>query len=355
MGARPLRRAIDEYLLAPLAATMVEHRYPAGDQFLFVRSDGNAIQVEFVDPDADMPAPVAGATPQQTGDRAAQLARTILGASGSEAELSALLAADGEVAARLASPEWCALKDALGAKIADPAIWQSSDRTRIFSRYEMIDRVLEARRTAERLRERLAQSRRQPGKISRDLAERLALQLHLVGLGVDDVLADSPIDALLSVEPLAGTARNEAGDAWGATLLAMYRGWAHLRHMRLVEIAAPGADAPPILVITGFGALRVLSDETGLHVSEDGNGRRAAARVRVVAGPPAPGGNRPPLTYAALAERLAATGDDNAVARRYREDPDRLVRDARKGWRSGRLDAVLAGNFDLIGLLSEQP
>jgi ATP-dependent Clp protease ATP-binding subunit ClpC len=37
MGARPLKRAIDQLLLAPLAATLVEHRFPQGDQFLFVR------------------------------------------------------------------------------------------------------------------------------------------------------------------------------------------------------------------------------------------------------------------------------------------------------------------------------
>ena len=42
MGARPLKRAIDQFLLAPLAATMVERRFPTGDQFLFVRSDGEA-------------------------------------------------------------------------------------------------------------------------------------------------------------------------------------------------------------------------------------------------------------------------------------------------------------------------
>src|SRR5207342_1664138 len=53
MGARPLKRAIDQYLVVPLAAIIVEKRFPEGDQFLFVRSDGEGIQVEFVDPDAD--------------------------------------------------------------------------------------------------------------------------------------------------------------------------------------------------------------------------------------------------------------------------------------------------------------
>ena len=40
MGARPLKRAIDQYVVAPLAAIIVEKRFPEGEQFLFVRSDG---------------------------------------------------------------------------------------------------------------------------------------------------------------------------------------------------------------------------------------------------------------------------------------------------------------------------
>ena len=48
---------------------------------------------------------------------------------------------------------------------------------------------------------------------------------------------------------------------------------------------------------------------------------------------------------------IARTPGNATIVRRYREDPDMLVRDARKGWRSGKLDAVLAGDFDLIGML----
>src|SRR5690606_20737706 len=49
MGARPLRRAIDEHVLAPIAMTIVENRFPEGDQFLFVRGATDRIEVEFVD------------------------------------------------------------------------------------------------------------------------------------------------------------------------------------------------------------------------------------------------------------------------------------------------------------------
>ena len=34
LGARPLKRAIEQYLLAPLATTIVNHNFPIGDQLL---------------------------------------------------------------------------------------------------------------------------------------------------------------------------------------------------------------------------------------------------------------------------------------------------------------------------------
>src|SRR4030095_88095 len=54
LGASPLKRAVERYLLAPLSLTIVNHQFPEGDQFLFVRSsaDGNSLDVQFVDPDA---------------------------------------------------------------------------------------------------------------------------------------------------------------------------------------------------------------------------------------------------------------------------------------------------------------
>ena len=68
MGARPLKRAIEQYVIAPLAATIVERRFPEGDQFVFFRSDGRAIQAEFVDPDSDA-RPAAAPAAVEAGGR----------------------------------------------------------------------------------------------------------------------------------------------------------------------------------------------------------------------------------------------------------------------------------------------
>jgi hypothetical protein len=51
-------------------------------------------------------------------------------------------------------------------------------------------------------------------------------------------------------------------------------------------------------------------------------------------------------------QALAALGDGAATAlevvRRYREEPSPLARDRVRGWRTDRVDRVLAGDFDLI-------
>ena len=54
LGARPLKRAVERHLLAPLAASIVEQSVPDGDQFLFITAPrGDRIEVVFVDPDAE--------------------------------------------------------------------------------------------------------------------------------------------------------------------------------------------------------------------------------------------------------------------------------------------------------------
>src|SRR6185369_2744646 len=116
MGARPLKRAIDQYVVAPLAAMIVEKRFPGGDQFLFVRSDGEGIQVEFVDPDADTiserVAPVAEPTTHSA------LASAILTPRGTPDEFQMLEAACESVERSLGAAEWSDLKDQLTGEMS---------------------------------------------------------------------------------------------------------------------------------------------------------------------------------------------------------------------------------------------
>jgi ATP-dependent Clp protease ATP-binding subunit ClpC len=354
MGARPLKRAIDQLLLAPLAATLVEHRFPEGEQFLFVRSNGKEIEVEFVDPDAEPPDDAAEADV----DDSLSLPSIILRPTGSPAERAVLAVHWRDIGDELSGDGWRSTNDRLRMALADPAIWSRDDRFCIFSSLEMMDRVGEAARTGERLFKRFASTKDRSARASRELAGRLALQLFNLRKGLDDVAADAPIDALLRVEPALDSVggADEIAD-WCTKLTDMYRRWADRRRMQLTEIRPRDGNGMPILHVTGFGAFRTLAAEIGLHVLEDPaqeNARRIVARVVRVAGPeqelPAPG------AFAAAADLLAAQPNSTTIIRRYRQAPSPMVRDIAHGWRTGRLDAVLGGDFDLLAAVkSRQP
>ena len=103
--------------------------------------------------------------------------------------------------------------------------------------------------------------------------------------------------------------------------------------------------------VSGPGARDILAREAGLHVLEvpdsSGGFDRVVARVRVVPQPTAPQPRQNLLAEHAAAQ-LNAEPADTAIVRRYRAQPSPLVRDAQDGWRTGRLDLVLGGDFDLM-------
>jgi ATP-dependent Clp protease ATP-binding subunit ClpC len=345
MGARPLKRAIDQYVIAPLAETIVERRFPEGDQFVFFRSDGRSITAEFVDPDIDT-APMPSME-QETPIRAPAVPAMILTPRGTSAEFEALAIEAVEMDRLLASPQWEELKQRLAAEMSAADFWQRPERFTKLARLALMDRVVAATGTIGGLRTRLTRAGRQ-GHYSRDLVARLALQLHLIKHGIKDVWEGAPVEVALAVEPaLEATATDRrASEAWCRELVGMYRAWSSNRHMQVAELASLGAE--PTLLVSGFGAHRVLARECGLHILElAGNGAsRATARVCLVA---TPLGDVP---AAKLQKEIVAALDkaprSSTVVRRYRRDPAPLVRSGDGRWRTGRLDAVLRGDFDLL-------
>jgi ATP-dependent Clp protease ATP-binding subunit ClpC len=111
-----------------------------------------------------------------------------------------------------------------------------------------------------------------------------------------------------------------------------------------------------LLAVSGYGAYTILLPESGTHVFETAQEEkpfnRTRALVRVVGQPDEPAGRgREALRQQAeraLSEESPAANAGAAVVRRYREEPSPLVRDTARGWRTGRLERVLEGDFDLI-------
>jgi ATP-dependent Clp protease ATP-binding subunit ClpC len=354
MGARPLKRAIDQYVVAPLAAIIVEKRFPEGEQFLFVRSDGAGIQAEFVDPDADARAADESLEDFQAPASAeGDLASLILSRRGTPAEFALLQSVFAEAERTLQSSEWEGLKEKLSEDMSSAEFWSRRDRFDTLARLALMDRVKAAMESAAALRVRLARGTRTQHPYSADLMGRLALQLHLVKDGIKDAIDSAPIELALVVEPVFdGAGDRDATFAWCAKLTQMYRNWVAKRHMQISELRrGNGAEKEtPLLLISGFGAFRTLQEEAGLHVFEpsEGSAARVTARVRVAAVPLGDAG-------ADKERKLVMKALDGAprpavVVRRYREQPP-LVRDASGKVRTGRLDLVLGGEFDLLQAL----
>jgi ATP-dependent Clp protease ATP-binding subunit ClpC len=129
--------------------------------------------------------------------------------------------------------------------------------------------------------------------------------------------------------------------------------------MRLDVLESPdaSADAPyrMIAAVTGFGAYSILAAEAGLHVLETPGAQprsfqRSALHVRVAAWNGLASASRGDALRrdARRALEACAENGETAIVRRYRRDPSPLVRDSARGWRTGRLDHVLGGDFDLI-------
>ncbi len=343
LGARPLRRAVERYLLSPLAMTIARRQYPEGSQFLLIRGDSEGLQVDFIDPDRLESEDVeATDVPEDHRD----LRGLVLQAAGTPEEAALLERTLQRLGQRASEDDWLAAKNELIERTNQADFWEYDDRYAVLSRIELFHRLEEALETAGSLYRRLT-DRRPP--YSPDLSRRLARLLYLLEqaqLARDEGLAR---DAFLLIEAVPDR-EGESSAAFSERLYRMYAGWAKLRRMRFAVLEEAPDVGRYVLAAAGFGAYRILQNESGLHVYESPSERRRV-RLRVMPQPDheAAGGTELLTEQAQRAFAQAYDEQEFArVVRRYREEPSPLVRDAVRGYRTGRVERVFEGNFDLV-------
>ena len=344
LGARPLRRAIERYLLAVIARPIVEQAVPEGDQFLLVSAAGDGLVVTFVDPDAaEEPARDADVGTGAALDLRSLALRTHVDQRASRFLLEELArirsTVDGYVSPR---------KNAGLAAMQSPGFWDDDERFDVLAEIEYLDRLEAAFATAEKLGVRLERHARTARNGTGELAGLLALRLHVLDAAVTALDEGQAGDVFLSVR--AAGMEDGAGAAWADALAEMYAAWARRRGMRLERLA----PAEHLYAVSGLGAGVLLAGEAGLHVlevpdegREDGRADRVHAIVQVVAAPSISAVDAEPPVDRARSLLTELPTPENVV-RRYREEPAPLVRDSVRGYRTGRLDRVLAGDFDLF-------
>jgi ATP-dependent Clp protease ATP-binding subunit ClpC len=367
LGARPLRRAIEQHLLSPLAITIVRRQVPDSDQFLFISANDDRLEIRFVDPAAEEAAPATEGAAEAPGNGKLTPQSVLAHPQGSAEELVALRQHYEALCATAENARWQELKQMALEEMNAPDFWSSPGRFSTLSLAEYIDRVTAGLDRAGSLLRRLEQSGRgAKGAVPLDLLSLLAQNLHLLQAACADIIEGRPADAFLLVEARQdGTQDVESARDFGARIAAMYETWAEQRRMRLLRLdggpkladgngAGTNGTFRRLYAVSGYGAHRFLAPETGLHVRERPSGRprqfeRDTVHVLVAAQPEGP----PPADEQQLvraAERALGedSGDHLSIVRRYREGPAPLVRDSANDRRLGRLDFVLQGNFDLL-------
>ena len=358
LGARPLKRAIEQYLLSPLALTIINHQLPEGDQFLFVRSDGQKIEVEFIDPEApDEKLEIREVESEKLVSGKLSLTHILLDPKNSREEASFLQQAHAEFTNVIRHPAWEEKKEILLNKINLTGFWDSEDRFRVLGEVEYMERIETGLKTADSLLTRLFSDKNMPrDSYSPDLLIRLAQQLYLLEKAHHSLINDLPKDAFLKVEVgPAGPDRNGIQKNFFLNICKMYQQWAARRRMRLTVLEEKTDPAPGhfIAAVSGFGSYLILSDENGLHIYEHPkDNKRSFQRFNIMVSvqpqPYIPTHGSAELLNQALTCFAGAAKRETKVVRHYRENPSPLVRDHCRNWRSGRIDRVFDGDFDLF-------
>jgi ATP-dependent Clp protease ATP-binding subunit ClpC len=350
LGARPLKRAVEQHLLAPLAAAIVEQSVPDGDQFLFVTAPGGErIEVAFVDPDAE---PDIGGEEDEEAS-VLDLPTMARAARGDDASVRFVLGELDSVMEAVAEAQ--TRKGHALSAISEPGFWERDDRFELLAEAEYLDRLQAASKTAERLGARLHRSIKSDGRGNANLVGLLAGRLYVLDRALGGISNHAPIEVFVHLRPSGAARGGDVGSEEFASILAeMYVGWADRCGMQTELLGAP--DGEHLLAVSGLGCGEILRAESGLHVLErvdeerDGSPvtDRNQVQVVVIARVPAPTRSSADTAHA-VRVALSATESPSVVVRRYRPGKAPLVRDSVRGYRTGRLDRVLAGDFDLYG------
>ncbi len=352
LGARPMKRAIEQHLLAPLALTIVKNQYPDGDQFLFVKKEGNKLKVEFVDPDE----PEIKWTQRQdilahqaTKVSTMTLAPIALNAAGELAEFEVLkiqLEQLDQVTRKVGlEPK----KDSLLKQMSNPEFWSSEDRFSVLSEIEFIDRFQEGLQTARSLYERLDHPEKKRLSYPKDILQRLALRLIILQRASEAYKTGQPQNAFLRiyVEEL----HHGQGPIFLNRLIHMYQQWAKSRKMHFELLSDPNELLGKTFAISGFGAFQTLYKEEGIHSWDykvKNRSHKISLKIEVV---PQREINPKQIALSDMAKGAFEKYKPSLkLLRKYKGDPVKEIVDNRLGWRTSKPELVWSGNFDIMAL-----
>ncbi len=351
MGARPMKRAIEEHLLAPLAITIVNNQFPEGDQFLFVSADGKGgLKVDFIDaeePEISWTEKQQVIENQQKKVEQLSLTDIVAEANGELAEFVVLKNVSEDLHQLVNALQLKEQKEDILEEMSEADFWSRDDRHFALSDLEFIDNVQETFDNIDSVFERLNGGDSVRVNYNPHLLNQLANRMHLLGHALQSYQSEEAQDAYMLIS--SEFQHKEFLDS----LEAMYLAWARKRSMTIHEFGRHQIDDRLVVALSfnGFGAFRILRAEEGIHLlekSENKDKGKSAASARVRLLPKHAKDHRQAIALPHLMSRFKATKKDLEIVRRYKQGKSPLIRDLRRKWRTGNYNRILQGDFDLM-------
>ena len=340
-GARPLKRAIEELLVVPLARSLLSQDWRRF-QLLRIARSGESVELTFEDTDVSR--------------RLENLERRMRVGDG-EGKTRHLSLVDvrrgiGEVYDRLQNLERVARLDDMKAELAaiqeqesTPAFWEDAfGHAGVLVRQHRltveIRRLDDLRGQADLVRE-LSEASFQEGddSVAPDLTNAYARLMAKLLRAEREIIHFSPSDqgdAVLTVAPSGG---RDGASEWASTLADMYATWAKERGYETEQSEDAGVH---LVRVTGAYAVGYLRGERGSHrlilppaAKDDRRGETFLARVDVR-----------PLEHGAAPDSHPRLKSDEPPIRTYDLWRSRGVRDRRTGHAEGDVRRVLDGKLD---------
>ena len=358
LGARPIKRAIEQYLLAPLAMTIVTNQFPEGDQFLFIKRSHNSLTADFIDPDApdlDWKERKKLEAVQSEKVKDLTLKTIAFEPKGIFAEIDFLKTEFEKLFVLTESEVWRKRKEALLLQMSEPDFWSGKNKKKHLSEIEYRDRFEQSVSTLASVMERLLQLRKTHSSFPVELIKQVSERILLMKLSFEAFEQDVSQDSVIKVlyEGQSKTTNEAEGIEFWKKLTQMYLQWAKNRKAvyTIIKQTILTESCEFIMVIEGFAAYQVLEKERGIHVWEATPKTNKVERIKVrVDVRPVPDEIPSKESLDDIVKKIFDSSSSNLtkITRKYRYKPSPLVSDNVAHWRSGRIDKILAGDFDLM-------
>lgn len=367
MGARPMKRAIEQLVLAPLAITIVTNNFPSGQQFLFVSERGGELKVDFVDPKApklnwkDKEEKIKS---QKKTAKTLTLNQIVIKAQGKLSEREAILREWDRLEQSVTASKLDELKDGLMQEMAAPGFWDENDenkaaRIQVLTDIEYLDRFQYSFSSLSSLVERIAGDENASLSYPSDLLRSMAGRLRLLLISHQAYKNHEMQDCFVRLEFTDFTVDKLAAGEIMEKQTKMYCDWAKARRMQF-KILQSGDERHNATVFWfgGYGARQIMDAENGLHIwevqspvdSTTGKSPKPTRyRLKVVVFPYEGPVSDKSLLMSDYKKLSAENTVMTEIVRTYKLGDKPLIKDHVSGWKTARLDLVLKGGFDVMG------